>query len=75
MVMNQITLQESEIMPENSTLHDIDLRVAFGKVGLKLNDEEEYIYDSGSVINIQAKTKINLSNQHQEESTVFLVRS
>lgn len=75
MVMNQITLQESEILPENSMLHDIDFKVAFGRVGLKLNDEEEHVYDSGSIVSIQAKTKINLSNQHKDESTVFLVKT
>ena len=73
-VVNQITLQESESMPENSTIHNIDLRVVLGRVGLKLNDEEENIYTSGSAINIPAKTKMNLSNQYEEESTIFLMR-
>ena len=70
--VNLITLQKSESMPEYSTIHNADLRVVRGSVGLALNDEEENIYSSGSVINIPAKTKIKLSNQFSEESTAFL---
>lgn len=73
-VMNQITLQESERMPDTSTIYNIHLRVVLGRVGVMLNDEEEYLYASGSVIYIPAKTKIGLSNQNAAESMVYLVR-
>ena len=74
-VANQITFQGFETMPENSTIHNIDLRVVVGKIGLKLDGKDENIYSSGSVINIPAKTKMNLSNQFEEESTVIFVRT
>ena len=74
-VVNQIILQQSEKIPENSTIHNINLQVVFGRVGLKQNDTDEIIYTSGNVINIPAKTKICLSNQFEEESTVYLVRT
>ena len=73
-VVNQITLQKSEIIPENSTIHNINLQIVFGRVGLKQNDTDEIIYTSGNVISIPAKTKICLSNQFEEESTIYLVR-
>ena len=72
--VNQLTLQVSEIMPENSTVFDIALRVIWGKVGLTQNDEEETACTCGSITRIPAKTKIGLSNQFWEESMVFLVR-
>lgn len=73
-MINQITLQSSETLPENSTLYNIDMRVAFGRVGLSLDDLAETVYDSGSVISILAKTKMHLSNRYDQESTVFLMK-
>ena len=73
-VVNQIILQESEKIPENSTIHNINLQVVFGRIGLKQNDTEEIIYTSGNMISIPAKTIICLSNQFDKESTVYVVR-
>ena len=73
-IVNQITLHESETMPENFTIHNTDLRVVFGRIALKVNDREENIYSSGSVISIPAKSKMILTNRFEEDSTVFLVK-
>lgn len=73
-VANQLTLQEFESMPEISTIYNIDVKVSFGRIGLKLNDMAEQIYSSGSVIGIPARTKIVFLNQFAGKSTVFLVR-
>lgn len=73
-VSTLITLQGSESMPESSTIQNINLRVVLGRIALKLDDMEETIYTSGSLVNIPVKTKMKLSNQSNEESTVFLER-
>jgi glyoxylate utilization-related uncharacterized protein len=73
-LINQIILQESESMPENSTIHNIDMQVVYGRVALKLNDRDEHIYSSGSVISIPAKSKMMLSNQLKDASKVFLIK-
>jgi glyoxylate utilization-related uncharacterized protein len=73
-IVNEITLQDSESLPQISTIYDTILRVVYGRLSLKLNDQDDRVYSSGSIVNIPARSRMVLSNLVNEDSTVFLVR-
>ena len=70
----RIILQRLESVPENYTIHNINLKVAWGIIALKLDKMKEMICQPGSVIGIPARTKMILVNQIDEESAVIMER-
>lgn len=67
---NRIILNRFEVVPEHSTIHNINLKVIMGKIALKLNEMNESIHFSGNEITIPSKTKVIIVNLFDTESEV-----
>lgn len=72
---NRITLNRFEVIPENSTIHNVNLKVIFGKIAIKLNDLNESIHYSGNELTIPNKTKVIIVNLFDTESEIMLSKA
>ena len=71
---DRIILRRLEMVPENYTIYNINMKVIWGMIAVKLDEMKEMIYQAGSVIVIPAKTKMKITNLVDDESTILLVR-
>lgn len=72
---NRIILNRFEVIPEHSTIHNVNLKVIVGKIAIKLNEMNESIHYSGNEITIPNKTKMIIVNLFDTESELFLSKA
>jgi len=73
--INHMVLRKSEALPEHYSNSNVYMVVTRGQVTLQLNDQDEYTYPTGSIINIPYKTKMNVFNQHHAVTEIFVVKA
>ena len=73
--INHIVLPKGGALPEHYSNSNVYMIVISGKITLKLNDQDEHSYSSGSIINIPYNTKMNVSNQQDEVMEFFIVKA
>jgi len=72
---NPIILQEKESLPEIYSTQKIYMIIVLGRIALKLNDQEEKVYSTGSVIDIPARTKMNIVNLSADKMAVLVLKA
>ncbi|NLK00366.1 MAG: hypothetical protein GX318_03885 [Clostridia bacterium] len=73
--LNHLVLPKGGALPEHYSDSNVYMIVIRGQITLKLNDQEEHSYSSGSIVNIPYDTKMNIFNQHDEVLEFFVVKS
>lgn len=73
--INHMILRKSEALPEHYANSHVYMIVVRGSVTLRLNDEPANSHPSGSMLTIPFKTKMNVSNEHEETLEFFVVKS
>jgi hypothetical protein len=72
---NPIILQQSESLPDIYSTQKIYMIIVLGRIALKLDDQEERVYSTGSVIDISARTKMNIANLSAEKMAVLVLKA
>ncbi len=73
--INHMILRKTEALPEHYSNSHVYMIVVRGNVTLRLDDQEEHIYASGSIINIPFQTKMNVSNSCDDVLEFFVVKA
>jgi len=73
--INHMILPKGEGLPEHYSNSNVYMIVVKGTVSLDLNDQERHSYQSGSILNIPYKTKMNVRNFDDETVELFVVKS
>lgn len=73
--INHIVLAKGDALPEHYSNSHVYMVVVRGIISLNLNDEDAGNYQSGSIINIPYKTKMNVSNQNDDVLEFFVVKA
>lgn len=73
--INHMVLPKGEALPEHYSNSNVYMIVICGNLTLRLDEQEEHIYSSGSILNIPYKTRMNVYNQHNEILEFFVVKA
>lgn len=73
--INHMVLPKGDALPEHYSNSNVYMVVIRGSITLRLDDQEEHIYPSGSILNIPYKTKMNVCNQFDEILEFFVVKA
>jgi quercetin dioxygenase-like cupin family protein len=73
--INHMVLPKGDALPEHYSNSNVYMIVVRGQVSLKLDDQDEHVYPSGSIITIPFKTKMNAYNQLDEILEFFVVKA
>jgi quercetin dioxygenase-like cupin family protein len=73
--INHMVLPRGEALPEHYSNSNVYMLVIRGDITLKLDDQEEHVYPSGSILYIPYNTKMNVSNQHEEILEFFVIKA
>ncbi|MFA6807705.1 MAG: cupin domain-containing protein [Eubacteriales bacterium] len=73
--INHIILTKGDVVPEHFSNSNVYLIVVRGIATLKFNTQDEHIYHAGSILNVPYKTKMNVSNQHDEVMEFFVFKA
>lgn len=73
--INHMILGTSEALPEHYSNSNVYMIVVRGEVALRLNEQEEHVYPSGSIITIPFKTRMNVCNRSAEVLEIFVVKA
>jgi hypothetical protein len=72
---NPIILQQLESLPDIYSTQKIYMIIVLGRISLKLNDQEERVYSTGSVIDISSRTKMNITNLSADKMAVLVLKA
>ena len=72
---NPIILQQLESLPDIYSTQKIYMIIVLGRIALKLNDQEEHVYSTGSVIDIASRTKMNITNLSADKMAVLVLKA
>jgi len=73
--INHMVLTKGDALPEHYSNSNVYMIVTRGSITLRLDEQEEHTYPSGSILNIPYKKKMNISNQHDEILEFFVVKA
>jgi quercetin dioxygenase-like cupin family protein len=73
--INHIVLPKGDALPEHYSNSNVYMIVIRGNITLRLNEQEDHSYPSGSILTIPYKTKMNVFNQHDEVLEFFVVKA
>ena len=73
--INHMVLPKGEALPEHYSNSNVYMVVTRGIITLKLNEQEEHNYPSGSILTIPYKMKMNVSNKHDEVLEFLVVKA
>ena len=73
--INHMILNRSEALPEHFTNSNVYMIVVRGSVSLQLDDQPARHYPAGKILTIPHKTKMNVSNMHDERLEFFVVKA
>jgi len=70
MIFNQ-----NESLPEHYSNSTVYMTVLRGKLSIQLDEQEVHEYDTGTVLKIPYKTKMNVGNKHQDTLEIIVVKA
>ncbi len=73
--INHMVLPKGDSLPEHYSNSNVYMIVTSGNIILRLDEQEEHIYPSGSILKIPYKTKMNIYNGHDEILEFFVVKA
>ena len=73
--INHMVLPKGNALPEHFSNSNVYMIVSRGNITLKLDEQQEHIYPSGSIIAIPYNTKMNISNRNDEILEFFVVKA
>jgi len=73
--VNHMVLAKGDALPEHYSNSNVYMIVIRGIITLKLDEQEEHAYPAGSILIIPYRTKMNVFNQHNEVSEIFVVKA
>jgi quercetin dioxygenase-like cupin family protein len=73
--INHMVLPKGNALPEHFSNSNVYMIVSRGNITLRLDEQQEHIYPSGSIIAIPYNTKMNISNRNDEILEFFVVKA
>lgn len=73
--VNHVVLNKGEALPLHFANSNAYLSILRGKLTLQFNDGEINHYDFGHIVGVPYKTKMNVSNTHDETVEFFVIKS
>lgn len=74
-MINHMILNQEEALPEHDSNSNVYMMVIQGKVTLQLSETPAKEYKQGSIINIPAEVKMNVSNKQKEQLEIFVIKA
>lgn len=74
-MINHVVLAKGDKLPEHNANSHVHLIINNGTITLQLSEQEEKIYEAGSIINIPFKTKMNISNNNDKPLDFFVIKA
>jgi quercetin dioxygenase-like cupin family protein len=73
--INHMVLPKGEALPEHYSNSNVYMIVVRGQITLQLNEEKPNSHPAGSILNIPFKTKMNVYNDQDEITEIFVVKA
>jgi quercetin dioxygenase-like cupin family protein len=73
--INHIILPKGEKIPEHYSNSNVYMIIISGTIALRLGDQQEHVYEKGSIITIPFETKMNGRNKDDELLEFFVVKA
>ncbi len=70
-----MTFENGEGLPEHFSNSNLYMTVLRGNLSIQLNDQEDHIYEKGSILQIQFNVKMNVRNKHDEILELLVVKA
>jgi len=74
-LINHMVLPKGMGLPEHYSNSNVYMIVVRGKMTLKLNEQEAYLYAGGQIINIPYHIKMTINNFNEDILEFFVVKS
>lgn len=74
-MINHMILNYQDALPEHYANSNVYMIIIRGEITLELADRPSVSYPQGSIVNIPYQTKMNVSNQNQEQLEFFVVKA
>lgn len=73
--LNHVLFYKDDALPEHYSNSNVYLIIVSGKISVQLDNQDTHIYQAGSIVNVPYKTKMNISNRHEELLEFFIVKA
>ncbi|QSX07926.1 cupin domain-containing protein [Alkalibacter rhizosphaerae] len=73
--INHMILPRGEGLPEHYSNSNVYMLVTKGNITLQLDDQENHTYETGSIVNIPFKTKMNVFNDTCDLTEIFVLKA
>ena len=73
--INHMILPRGEGLPEHYSNSNVYMLVVKGNITLQLDDQENHTYETGSIVNIPFKTKMNVFNDTCDLTEIFVLKA
>ncbi len=73
--INHIILPPGDRLPEHYSNAPVYMVVARGRISLQLDEQERHDYDAGNIITIPHKTKMNVTNESDLVTELFVLKA
>lgn len=73
--INHMILPKGEALPIHKANSHVYMIVVRGTISLKLDAQEEHVYEHGNIILIPHKTLMEVYNTHTEPAEIFVVKA
>lgn len=72
---NHMIFNKNEGLPEHNANSTVYMTVLRGMLSLQLGEQEIHEYESGTVLKIPFKTKMNVKNLHEDTLELIVVKA
>lgn len=73
--INHMILPRGEGLPQHYSNSNVYMVVTKGNITLQLDEQENQTYETGSIINIPFKTKMNVFNDTCDLTEIFVLKA
>jgi quercetin dioxygenase-like cupin family protein len=73
--INHMILKHADGLPLHKANSDVHMIVVRGEISLKLNEQEVHSYPTGSILEIPYGTHMNVYNDGDEITEIFVVKA
>jgi len=70
-----MTFENGEGLPEHFSNSNLYMTVLRGNLSIQLDDQEDHIYEKGSILQIPFNVKMNVRNKHDEVLELLVVKA
>ena len=70
-----MVFNKGEGLPEHFSNSNVYMTVLRGKLSIKLDDQDDHIYEKGDILEIPYDTKMNVKNKHEEVLELLVVKA